>query len=239
MEGSYLIADSKDNSTCDPSYLFVLCGFSLQKRERGSYWYLKDAAAASALGWKKRTLWGGKTFSYIHPRKFHICWTIARVENWQTKAAPFNSQTSPIDIFAWTLLPMGDVGLLRQKMGFRLFVCLFAALYDMYHLIDGTCIWISICTTCAKIGRHRRHDFHPELVWVCPRNLVSFSWLRDAFFFKKNQISGTRGRYSSKRDSIASIPLFLNQFRLEMDIKCWQFGNTLQFSDSKQNLIEY
>lgn len=25
-------------------------------------------------------------------------------------------------------------------------------------------------------------------VWVCPRNLVSFSWLRDEFFFKKNQI---------------------------------------------------
>lgn len=121
-------------------------------------------------------------FIYSLSKSF-ICSTIARVENWQTKAAPFNSP-SPIDICMWTFLPMGDVlcsCVERWVFGY-LFVCLrlymcvpywwhFYLNFDMHNVRENR------TSSTAR--------FHPELVWVSPRNLVSFSWLRDEFKKKK------------------------------------------------------
>lgn len=105
--------------------------------------------------------------------------------------------------------------LLRQKMGFRLFVCLFAALYVCTLLM-------AFLFEFRYAQRARKSDVIDGT--IPPGTCVGFS-AQFSFIFliawcsQKYQISGTRRRYSSKRDSIASIQvLLLNQFRLEMDI---------------------
>jgi hypothetical protein len=58
--------------------------------------------------------------------------------------------------------------------------------------------------------------FHPELVWVSPRNLVSFSWLRDVV--KNTKSLEHEGDIPLNEIRLRQSLLLLNQFRLEMDI---------------------